>query len=90
MVNPTQERNVTTNWKARAQKRSCSDELLEEFQQTQKMRVRLQRSLRTLSTEEQRKVRSSATKELLSGSSAPPGFLLFYSHFSQGILLLGL
>ncbi|MCI4391065.1 hypothetical protein PGIGA_G00130140 [Pangasianodon gigas] len=59
VVDPIQERNVTENWKAKAQKRSCSDELLGEFQKMQKMKVMMQRSLGTLSTtsEEQQKVR---------------------------------
>ncbi|KAF4076272.1 hypothetical protein AMELA_G00212390 [Ameiurus melas] len=54
-----QERNVADNWTAKARKRSCSDELLGEFQEMQKMKVMLQRSLGTLSTtsEEQQKVR---------------------------------
>ncbi|KAB5535970.1 hypothetical protein PHYPO_G00123960 [Pangasianodon hypophthalmus] len=59
VVDPIQEQNVTENWKAKAQKRSCSDELLGEFQKMQKMKVMMQRSLGTLSTtsEEQQKVR---------------------------------
>ncbi|KAK3534864.1 hypothetical protein QTP86_031680, partial [Hemibagrus guttatus] len=61
VVDPIEERNATGNWKSKAQKRSCSDELLGEFQEKQKMKTTLQRSLGTLSTtsEEQQKVRMS-------------------------------
>ncbi|XP_060762556.1 uncharacterized protein arhgef4 isoform X2 [Neoarius graeffei] len=59
MVDPIQERNLTENGKAKAQKRSCSDELLGEFQKMQQMKVMLQRNLGMLcmTSEEQQKVR---------------------------------
>ncbi|XP_053507087.1 uncharacterized protein LOC128623925 isoform X1 [Ictalurus furcatus] len=74
-----QERNVTDNWTAKAQKRSCSDELLGEFQEVQKTKVMLQRSLGTLSTtsEEQQKVRmrlSFTSPQQLSSTSLKDHF----------------
>lgn len=61
-----QERNITENWNSKAQIRSFSDEQLGEFQEMQKMKVALQRSLGMLSTssEEQQKVRSSTMRKL--------------------------
>ncbi|XP_017350640.1 uncharacterized protein arhgef4 isoform X4 [Ictalurus punctatus] len=74
-----QERNVTDNWTAKAQKRSCSDELLGEFQEVQKTKVMLQRSLGTLSTtsEEQQKVQmrlSFTSPQQLSSTSLKDHF----------------
>lgn len=67
------------NQKVKAQRRSCSDELLGEFQEVQKMKVMLQRSLGTLSmtSEGQQNVRSSALRELFPGTLALFQFLLF-------------
>lgn len=94
MVDPIQERSVTENGKAKAQKRSCSDELLGEFQEMQKMKVMVQRSLGMLSTtsEEQQKVRSSTMRELFPGTSTSFLFLHFYFlfHFLLGTLSLDL
>ncbi|XP_060722911.1 uncharacterized protein arhgef4 isoform X2 [Tachysurus vachellii] len=48
-VDPTEERKVIEIWKAKSQKRSCSDELLGEFQGKQKMKTMM---LRTTSEEQ--------------------------------------
>lgn len=94
MVDPIQERNLTENGKAKAQKRSCSDELLGEFQKMQQMKVMLQRNLGMLcmTSEEQQKVRSSTTRELFPGTSTSFLFLRFYFlfHFLSGTLSLDL
>ncbi|KAI5608938.1 rho guanine nucleotide exchange factor 4 isoform X5 [Silurus asotus] len=58
-VEPIQEKNISEHWKVKAQRRSCSDELLGESQEKQKTKVMLRRSLGTLDTasEVQQKVR---------------------------------
>lgn len=78
-INPIQKRNIMENRRVKAQRRSCSDELLGEFQEVQKMKVMLQRSLGTLSmtSERQQNVRSLALRELFPGTSALFRFLLF-------------
>ncbi|TST47705.1 Serine/threonine-protein kinase ATR [Bagarius yarrelli] len=58
-VESIQEKNVTKDSKVKAPKRSCSDDLLAEFHEKQKIKVMLQRSLGVLSTtsKEQKKAR---------------------------------